>query len=148
MRLAGTTKDIVAHIIAFLNILDDDPRMLFAALACQFSASELERMKRYWIKNTIFKSTQCTLWQENVVNGIVHSWNGRPALEWYGAKIWYRKGERHRDVGPAVEFVNGFKQWFRNGMRHREGGPAVEWSGGTKEWWQNGIFLQSERSAS
>ena len=30
-------------------------------------------------------------------------------------KSWYRKGKRHREEGPAVEFADGRKEWYRHG---------------------------------
>jgi len=34
--------------------------------------------------------------------------------EWVTGKEWYKNGERHREDGPAVEFVNGAKFWYLN----------------------------------
>ena len=49
--------------------------------------------------------------------------------EWFNSK-----GQRHREDGPAVEYINGTKLWYLNGQRHREDGPAVEYADGTKYW--------------
>ena len=35
-------------------------------------------------------------------------------------------------------YDNGDKQWFLNNKRHREDGPAVEYIDGTKYWFLNG----------
>ena len=58
-----------------------------------------------------------------------------------GTKRWYLNGKKHREDGPAIEYVDGTKFWFLNGKLHRENGPAVEYSGGTKEWHLNGKEL-------
>ena len=34
-------------------------------------------------------------------------------------------------------YDNGDKQWFLNNKRHREDGPAVEYIDGTKYWFLN-----------
>ena len=64
-----------------------------------------------------------------------------------GNKFYYSDREmkiRHRDEGPAVEWVNGYKAWYLNGKRHREDGPAIEFAKGYKEWWLNGEQLTEE----
>jgi hypothetical protein len=63
--------------------------------------------------------------------------NGK-SVERNGNVNYYKKGQLHREVGPALEFQNGTKFWYINGMRHREDGPACEWSNGDKEWYLNG----------
>jgi hypothetical protein len=62
-----------------------------------------------------------------------------PAIEWInGAKYWYLNGQLHREGGPAVEEADGSKKWYLNGQLHREGGPAVEYVNGSKYWYLNG----------
>jgi len=64
-----------------------------------------------------------------------------------GNKFYYSDREmkiRHRDEGPAVEWVNGYKAWYLNGKRHREDGPAIEYSNGSKEWWIDNELLTEE----
>ena len=36
-----------------------------------------------------------------------------------------KKGELHRDNGPAIIWYTGIKVWIQNGLKHREDGPAV-----------------------
>ena len=56
-----------------------------------------------------------------------------------GTKQWYLNGERHREDGPAIEWLNGDKEWFLNGQLHRDDGPAVEYADGPeREWFLNG----------
>jgi hypothetical protein len=57
---------------------------------------------------------------------------------WDDRTEWFYEGKRHRDDGPAKEYVNGDKYWFINGLKHRDDGPAVELANGYKEWWLNG----------
>jgi len=59
-----------------------------------------------------------------------------PRIDLAGNKQWLNsKNERHRDDGPAIEWIDGTKQWWINGQLHREDGPAIEWAGGKKEWY-------------
>jgi len=65
----------------------------------------------------------------------------------FGNKRWYKEGMRHREGGPAVEYVSGEKHWYKEGMRHREGGPAVEYSNGAKLWYKEGKLHREDGPA-
>jgi hypothetical protein len=65
-----------------------------------------------------------------------------PAIEYVnGSKFWYLNDKRHREDGPAVEFADGDKYWYLNDKLHREDGPAIECASGSKEWYLNGKKL-------
>ena len=75
------------------------------------------------------------------LNGERHREDG-PACEWVdGTKFWYLNGKRHREDGPAIEWVDGSKYWYLNGKCHREDGPACEWVDGSKYWYIDGKKL-------
>jgi hypothetical protein len=59
----------------------------------------------------------------------------------YGTKHWYINDKRHREDGPAMEWVNGDKYWYINGKCHREDGPAMECVNGDKYWFIDGKLL-------
>ena len=62
-----------------------------------------------------------------------------PEIDSCGTKYWYNsKKQYHREVGHAIEWLNGTKYWFKNGQFHREDGPAIEYGDGRKEWYING----------
>ena len=68
-----------------------------------------------------------------------------PAAEWVcGDKEWYIHGKRHREDGPAAEYANGNKYWYLDDKRHRVGGPAIECINGYKEWWLDGVKYNEE----
>lgn len=57
----------------------------------------------------------------------------------FGSTHWYLDGKRHREDGPAVEYVNGHREWYIDGKKHRLDGPAViGCKGKYREWWVNG----------
>ena len=61
-----------------------------------------------------------------------------PAIEYVdGYKAWYINGKLHRKDGPAIERASGDKDWYCNGERHREDGPAVERANDGKAWFIN-----------
>ena len=37
-----------------------------------------------------------------------------------GDKVWYLKGKRHREDGPAIERADGDKCWYLNGKEVTE----------------------------
>ena len=53
--------------------------------------------------------------------------------------IYYKnkKGQYHREDGPAFETTDGYKIWWLNGICHREDGPAVIWSNGDFDYYLN-----------
>ena len=78
---------------------------------------------------------------EWLVDGKRHRDNG-PAVEYVDVdgnkKLgWYQNDEPHRLDGPAIEHSSGYKAWYVNGKLHREDGPAIEWVSGAKSWYQN-----------
>jgi hypothetical protein len=64
--------------------------------------------------------------------------NDGPALEYIsGLKIWYSRGQVHNDKGHATEWTDGTKGYYRNGLCHRDDGPAMEWADGERTWYHN-----------
>ena len=62
----------------------------------------------------------------------------RIEVDSYGNRFYYNNaGKRHRENGPAVEYVSGAKHWYYNGQLHRLDGAAVVWANGTEFWWLN-----------
>ena len=56
-----------------------------------------------------------------------------------GDKLWYKKGEIHREDGPALEYKDGTKVWCNEGEFHKEDGPAVEYKNEKKLWYIKGF---------
>ena len=71
------------------------------------------------------------------LNGKIYSDNDINFNNAIGVKEWYLNALRHREDGPAIEYLDGTKAWFLNGKLHREDGPAVEYADGYKEWYYN-----------
>ena len=95
-----------------------------------------EKIVLEWLDGTRIKeiSPSGTFWRRK---GQLHRENG-PAREWAdGLKEWWVNGKLHREDGPAREWADGYKEWWINNQRHREDGPAVERTDGTKSWWIN-----------
>lgn len=60
-------------------------------------------------------------------------------------KVYYKDKElriRHREDGPACEWVNGDKEWWLNDKLHRIGGPSAQFHSGEKFFAINGIFYE------
>ena len=43
-----------------------------------------------------------------------------------GNKYWRLNGERHREDGPAVEYVDGRNWWYLDGEQYTEAGHTAE----------------------
>jgi len=79
------------------------------------------------------------------LNGERHREDG-PAVEYIsGTKYWFLNGKIHREDRPAIEFANGAKYWYKNGKYHREDGPAIEYTDGGKAWYLNGEKLSEKK---
>jgi hypothetical protein len=64
-----------------------------------------------------------------------------------GDKTYWKDREmkiRHREDGPAIEWVDGHKEWYLNGNLHREDGPAIEYKSGCKSWYLNDVKLSEQ----
>lgn len=72
-------------------------------------------------------------------NGQIHSVNDQPALIFKDHSMWYKNGNRHRDVLPAIIWSNGMQVWYQNDEPHRDGDlPAVIGNTGSQFWYQHG----------
>jgi hypothetical protein len=87
--------------------------------------------KEWWIEGEYYTEIQ---YNEKIAEIKVQN----PEIDYYGNKFWRnKKGELHRDDGPAIERANGSKSWYQNGQLHRLDGPAMEIINGDKYWCQN-----------
>jgi len=65
-----------------------------------------------------------------------------------GDEYWeLPNGKMHREVGPAVVYLDGDKEWWINGKLHRKNGPAVEINNGDEEWWLDGKLHREDGPA-
>jgi len=61
-----------------------------------------------------------------------------------GTRMWKnKKGELHREDGPAVYTLEGTMCWYRNNKLHREDGPAIMFTNGLYGYYLNGKFVKS-----
>ena len=72
-------------------------------------------------------------------NGLLHSFNDQPAVNFNNQKIWYRDGKVHRDGDlPAWIAQDYSKEWYKNGKLHREGDLPAWIQGVRQGWYKNG----------
>lgn len=57
----------------------------------------------------------------------------------------FKDGELHNLNGPALVTKRG-KEWWQNGKRHREDGPAIEYVDGTVVWYSIGEVVEMDES--
>ena len=90
-------------------------------------------------------------------NGLLHSFNDQPAVNFNNQKIWYRDGKVHRDGDLPARIVQSYikklykngdppklilqdysKEWYKNGKLHREGDLPAWIQGVRQGWYKNG----------
>jgi len=142
----------------------DYPECMFAMIAAYLPDYEANLL-RTATGEVLFRHTNKD--GHTYKNGLLHSYNDKPALIEGTRQEWYKNGVRHRDGDlPAVIdgkrrewYINGwlhrendlpaiinrnYRSWWLNGMRHRLGSPAYI-SLKSKEWWENDVFILRER---
>jgi hypothetical protein len=69
---------------------------------------------------------------------------------------WFLNNRRHREDGPAVEWLDDdgvyLSEWYKHDKLHRDGGPAREWRGingatGTGHWYREGLLHREDGPA-
>jgi hypothetical protein len=73
-------------------------------------------------------------------NGLLHSYDDKPAISDFFKKTWFKDGKIHREGDLPACITQLDRNWYINGKLHREGDkPAVvSHDGFNKEWWKNG----------
>ena len=70
-----------------------------------------------------------------------HNYDGQAIIDKYGAQVWYKEGNLHREGDqPAVICATGYQAWYKEGKIHREGDqPARIWVNGARSWYKKGM---------
>ena len=76
--------------------------------------------------------------------GQLHRENGPAIIRACGTEEWFINGLRHRKDGPAITYSDGSKCWYNNGKLHREDGPANIFISGTQVWYNNGQLYRKD----
>lgn len=93
--------------------------------------------KWYWYKIHFQILTSNKYRKLFFMRGELHREDGPAVIREDGTKAWYQNGKSHRVNGPAVIREDGAKFWYINGKYHRKDGPAIELINGTKKWYLN-----------
>ena len=72
--------------------------------------------------------------------GQFHREDGPAVIYPDGEQHWYIHGQLHREDGPAIIFADGSRFWYINGKCHREDGPAVIYTSGQQYWCLNDVI--------
>jgi len=113
----------------------DYPEYMFAIIAAYLHESEGRDLRRV-AGSVVFRHEDRDGWTYK--NGVLHSYNDKPAIINVNYQAWYQNGERHRECDlPA--FISGDRQiWYKYGKRHREGDQPAIISRDKQEWYKNG----------
>jgi len=79
----------------------------------------LPGFRNQWIKATRFETDDLILSVYHRVNDQVHSWHGRPAIQWAnGDREWFCRGQRHKSHGlPARIASDGYREFWIHGKQ-------------------------------
>ena len=113
----------------------DYPEYMFAIIAAYLPKDEGSDLRRV-AGSVVFRHEDldgCTY-----KNGVLHSYNDKPAVIDGDRREWYKNGKLHRESNlPAV--INGdYQEWYRNGELHRDGDLPAVISKNRQEWYKNG----------
>jgi hypothetical protein len=112
------------------------PEFMFAMIAAYLPPSEALYVSRA-AGDVTFRhqdSEGCTY-----KNGLLHSYEDKPAVSRAGYQMWYKNGELHRDGDLPAYVSDGKKQWYSNGVLHRDGKPAFI-EGRIQEFYIHGVL--------
>ena len=136
----------------------DYPEYMFAIIAAYLPESEGRDLRRE-AGSVVFRHEDLDGWTYK--NGVLHSYNDKPAIisghrqEWYkngklhregdlpavisgDYQAWYKYGELHRE-GELPAFISGhYLLWYKYGKLHREGDLPAIISKYKQEWYKNG----------
>ena len=110
----------------------DYPEFMFAIICAYLPELEGRDLRRV-AGDVVFRHTD--KFGNTYKNGVLHSYDDRPALVQGDIEKWYKDGELHRygDL-PAVNKRDKIFEWWVNGRLHREADePAVIDKNG-EEW--------------
>jgi len=113
------------------------PECMFAMIAA-FLPSEEGDYLRYVSGKVFYRSKDAN--GNTYRNGLLHSYNDKPALVNGMRQEWYKNGKKHREHDKPAIIDQNIQEWFKNGMCHREGDlPAVieDYNGEIYEKWED-----------
>ena len=112
------------------------PECMFAMIAAFLPEKDGDEVRRA-AGNVVFRSEDTD--GNTYKNGLLHSFDDRPAFVKGEYRAWYKNGKRHRD-GDLPAYQSGeILMWFKNGFCHREFDLPAYVSGSKSEYWYNGL---------
>ena len=113
------------------------PEFMFAMIASFLPSYEGDELRKL-AGNVVFKHEDKD--GRTYKNGLLHSYDDRPASNYKGHQIWYKNGKVHREGDkPASVYTEGSRKlWYKNGHVHREGDKPAVIDDVIQEWYKNG----------
>ena len=120
----------------------DYPEFMFAIICGYLPSSEGDDLRRV-SGNVVFRHED--KYGRTYKNGLLHSYDDKPANDINGCKVWYRNGKQHR-CGDEPAYIHKFgnnspvfvKKWYKNGELYRDGDKPAFMDVNWEEWWKNG----------
>ena len=111
------------------------PECMFAMIAAFLPPNEGSDLRRA-AGDVVFRSGDSD--GNTYRNGLLHSFDDKPAKLYGKYKEWYANGLLHRESDkPAVVIDGVAERWYKNGKRHRDGDKPAHIAEDYREWWIN-----------
>jgi hypothetical protein len=112
------------------------PECMFAMIAAYLSPSEGFHLRRA-AGNLTFRHEDSE--GRTYKNGVLHSYEDKPAVNTLLYQMWYKNGELHREGDLPAYVSDRNRQWYINGVLHRDGKPAFI-EGDVQEFYTYGVL--------
>ena len=101
----------------------DYPEFMFAMIASYLPESEGDDIRRL-AGSVVFRHEDKD--GNTYKNGVLHSYDDKPAYTYPFGKQWYKDGKIHRDNDKPAYVYKNTKKWYKDGELHRDNDlPAV-----------------------
>lgn len=114
----------------------DYPEFMFAIIASYLTPEEGRDIRRCAGK-TVYRHNKNG---NTYKNGVLHSYDDKPALVTENSQIWFKDGFRHREGDLPAIVKNDSQEWWSNGKLHREGDKPAIVSLSCNFWCKNGLI--------
>jgi antitoxin component YwqK of YwqJK toxin-antitoxin module len=132
-----STENIYNHTMLTKINYKEYPEFMFAMIASFLPSYEGKYLRKV-AGNVVFKSQDKE--GRTYKNGLLHSYDDKPAVNYTGHQIWYNNGQIHREHDKPASVKGSRKIWYNNGRVHREGDNPAVIDGVHQEWYKNGYL--------
>jgi hypothetical protein len=121
------------------------PEYMFAIIAAYLPMHEGHELRRI-SGSVVFRSED--VYGNTYKNGLLHSYDDKPAYTNFSCKRWYKDGKIHRDNDLPADINGENKIWYKNGKIYRDGDKPAFIDDDFKAWCKDGkIYREGDKPA-